>query len=432
LQDQRQREAALKSLEESQVKLLRTQAELEETNRDLQGAIIRAEEAAEAAQKANRAKGEFLAVMSHEIRTPLHGLLGFAELLQGTALSAEQASFVQTIQGSGETLLHLLNDLLDFSKIESGRMELDEGPILLSELLGEVCSLHESIARGKGLVVAWEVVPMCPPMILGDRVRLRQVLQNLLSNAVKFTQQGEVRVRAKKEGDAGHLIFEVVDTGCGIPPEKLEIIFQPFTQADASASREFGGTGLGLAICRQLVELMGGQLSVQSTLGRGSIFWFSVPYREVLPLPAPSGQVMGEVELGDAPLSMDLSQLRVLVAEDNLINQKLLLLHLKKAGVVPTVVGDGLAAVEAVERADFDCVLMDLQMPYLDGVEATRRIRAWEREKGRAPMTIVAVTANVTADAGERAREVGMNAYLTKPLQSRSLLEILSRIKLRS
>jgi signal transduction histidine kinase/ActR/RegA family two-component response regulator len=432
LLDQRQREAALRSLEESQVELLRTQAELEERNRDLRGAITRAEQAAELAQKANQAKSEFLAVMSHEIRTPLHGLLGFAELLRGTPLSSEQTSFVQTIQGSGETLLHLLNDLLDFSKIESGRMDLEEGPILLSEQLREVCLLYESMAKGKGVVVGWEVAPSCPLTVLGDRARLRQVLQNLLSNAVKFTQQGEVRVRVMRESEVGELIFEVADTGCGIPPEKLELIFQPFTQADTSASRKFGGTGLGLAICRQLVELMGGRIAVESTLGKGSIFRFFLPCREVLSLPGPTCLEMREVGVMKDPVSFDLSSLRVLVVEDNPINQKLLLLQLKKAGILPTVVEDGLAAVEAVQQGDFDCVLMDLQMPHLDGIEATKRIRAWERALGRPPVTIVAVTANVTAEAGAKAREVGMNAYLTKPLQRRSLLEILSRIEPRN
>lgn len=422
LSDQREREAALCSLEKSQKDLLQAHSDLEAINRNLQAAMTRAEEAAAAAQRANTAKNEFLAIMSHEIRTPLHGLLGFAELLRDTHLNDEQLGFVRTIQTSGETLLLLLNDLLDFSKIESGRMELHEAPVDLSELLAQAINLQKSAARAKSIRLVQEIAPDCPHQIWADRARLRQILLNLISNAVKFSEAGEILTSVRLSPDLKQVVFSVSDSGCGIPPELQKTIFEPFTQADASSRRTHGGTGLGLAICRKIVTLMGGKIGVESQPGQGSRFHFSIPLN---PLPNASSSQASTESAFPPPLPAALADLRVLVAEDNHINQKLLILHLKKAGISPTVVSDGLEALEAATSETFDCILMDFQMPHMDGFEATRRIRENERACGHPPVPIIAVTANVTEEAASRATEAGMTGYLTKPLQARALFDLL-------
>ncbi len=428
LRDQREREKALESLEKSQQHLLQTQAELQASNRELQAAIEKAEEAARTAQRANEAKNDFLAVMSHEIRTPLNGLLGFTELLRSTHLSPEQQEFVHTVQNSGETLLLLLNDLLDFSKIESGAMELSTEPVVLRQLLDEVTKLQQSTARRKGIRLSLQVDPACPASILTDRQRLRQVLLNLLSNALKFTSTGEVETVVSPGEKENELHFSVRDTGCGIPPDMLETIFHPFTQVDASSSRQHGGTGLGLAICRRVVSLLGGRLWVESELNQGSCFHFSIPCPAVMALPSPLKEKQPAPKSAPAPAAPHLAHLKVLVAEDNPINQKLLLLHLKKLGITPVVVSDGLAAVKACEDASFHCILMDLQMPHLDGLEATRRIRQLEKLRGLNRTLIVAVTANVTEAASSQCSQAGMDEYLTKPLQSAALVAILEKL----
>ncbi len=407
-------------------------------------------------KQAELAKQEFLAMISHEVRTPIASVIGMASLLQYTELTAEQEDFVETIYTSGNSLLKIINDFLDFSKIQSGNLELEEEPFALRNCINEAFYMLAPTAREKGLKLIFLDSPQLPTTIVGDITRLRQVLINLISNAIKFTETGsiEVSVITHNNSDINHssaantdeIQFSIKDTGIGIPRDRLERLFKAFSQVNSSITRQYGGTGLGLAICKQLCELMGGRIWVESELNAGSTFYFTIAAsvipeesegasvvfsQQEIPKAIESPQVeqlaFRSQELLSVPASSstspDLHKLRILLTEDNLVNQKIALKQLKSLGYSADVANNGKEALQLLEKIPYDLILMDCQMPILDGLETTKEIHRWQESSfasGRRPV-VIAMTANAMKQDKQMCLDAGMDDYLSKPVMKENL-----------
>ena len=429
-------------LQESKRTVTELELAVDQRTAELASNNVALSKAKEAAEAATRAKSEFLASMSHEVRTPMNGVIGMTSLLLDSELSDEQRHYAESICKSGEVLLSIINDILDFSKVEAGQLSFEILDFDLGEVIESCLEMLAQLAHGKGLELTAVVESNVVAQLRGDPGRLGQVLTNLVNNAIKFTEHGEVAVKVSLESQTEEnvvLRFEIRDTGIGIPAEAQSRLFQPFSQGDGSTSRKYGGTGLGLAISKQLVEIMCGQIGIASTSGQGSTFWFTATFarqlgaksrptvRDNLADPAATDFVK---KASHAPANQ---KLRILLAEDNIVNQEVAEGLLRKLGWRADIVANGNEVLEAVEHFPYDVVLMDCQMPELDGYETTRRIRQSERkvikpfDRGK-PIHIIAMTASAMQGDMEKCLAAGMNDYLTKPVRTADLKAALNKV----
>jgi len=393
-------------------------AQLDKNHRELHQTMADLVEARDAADAANVAKSQFLANMSHEIRTPLNGVLAMAEVMDRGDLAPAQRERLAVVRQSGEQLLSVLNDVLDLSKIEAGKLELEVSDFDLDRVAQSVRDTFTAVAVGKGLKFEVDVAPEAAGVWRGDGDRLRQIVTNLVSNALKFTSAGEVTARFEP-ADAGGIRLSVSDTGIGIPADKMNALFEKFTQADSSTTRRYGGTGLGLAICRELAQLMGGSISVTSEEGKGSTFYAELPLAHgaaaaAAEAPAPAEEIEGR-------------SVRLLAAEDNPVNQKVLQAIVEPMDVELDIVADGRAAVEAWRSDAYDLILMDIQMPIMDGIAAAKAIRAAEAAEDRPRTPILALTANAMVHQIEEYLAAGMDGHVSKPIEIAKLYDALNR-----
>ncbi|MEW6594083.1 MAG: ATP-binding protein [Thermodesulfobacteriota bacterium] len=410
----------------------RLESEISRQTAELREANARLEEI-------SRLKSDFLANMSHELRTPMNAIIGFTELLAETKLDGEQAEYAHTIRQSALSLLSLINDILDLAKIEAGKLDLEVLPYDLAEVVQNVAAMFRIPAREKGVEVSFCLDKRVPPRVFGDSNRLRQILVNLTGNAMKFTEKGrvDILIHAVQETDQGVLAaFAVRDTGIGIPEARRQAIFEKFTQADGSTTRKYGGTGLGLAICQQLVALMGGEISVESELGKGSTFQFTIPLIAVRePAKAAVPEKCGPPKVDAAALAAA----RILLVEDNAVNQKLASIIITRQGFQLGVAADGVEALEQLKNQEFDLVLMDVQMPNMDGHTATRKIREIEADPERrreyvslrqrtTPLRIIGLTAHARKEDEVACYESGMDGFLTKPIVKDKLIATLNAV----
>ncbi|MGE5701428.1 MAG: ATP-binding protein [Clostridia bacterium] len=403
-------------------------------------------EARDQALLSSRLKSEFLSTMSHEIRTPMNGIIGMLDLLLQSPLNAEQQRYATIMKTSANSLLAIINDILDFSKMEAGKMHLEITDFHLESLVEDTAELMAAKARGKQLSLHAHVDPSIPAVLRGDSGRIRQVLLNLIGNAIKFTNQGDITIRVTVETphpQTPTIAFSIQDTGVGIPQEEFHRLFQPFTQIDGSASRQFGGTGLGLSICKRIVQLMDGQIGFESEVNKGSTFTFSLPLEAVPDQPTPTDRIvvphrleadeqteqpfrkLPELTLRDSA-SSDNCSFQILLTEDNEVNAEIVTLHLQLLGVHPHLAKNGIEALACISRHHYDLILMDCQMPEMNGFETTRRIRQQEKGNGQ-HVPIIALTANAMLEDRQLCLEAGMDDYLSKPFAFQQLLTILEK-----
>ncbi len=430
------RKVALSMMEDAD----KAREELEAANERLNQVIEQAKQSAHEADSANRAKSDFLATMSHEIRTPLNGIIGFVEMLNDTDLSDEQEDYLSTIKSSSEALMSLINDVLDFSKVESGNLTLESRDFAILPVIRELSSMFFSQATEKGLSLKIDIDEDVPRKIRGDETRLRQILTNLLSNAIKFTNKGEVSLNVcthylDTEAMVADIEFEVRDTGIGMSRDQLSQLFKPFSQGDSSTTRKYGGTGLGLAICKRLSEAMGGKVWATSLVGEGSSFFSRVRFEVVSmkdtrsPIPAETTRATAQAKSatkGDLPAEK--LPLKIAVAEDNKANQRVIMIMLRRLGWESDFAENGEELIDLVKDKEYQLIFMDLQMPKMDGLEATRLIRDGAAGESMMHSKIVALTANALSGDETRCLETGMDAYLSKPLKLNTLKQTILRL----